>query len=261
MSGSRCSAGCSASSATATSPVSARRCEQMRDGLPYYQCRNEQAMVHTAAAYAKMQQPPADVRLHVVDRTGRDQHGDRRRGRHDQPPAGAAAARRHLRAAARAAPGAPAAGVVTVAGHLGQRLLQAGVALLGPHQPPGAAAHRAARSDARADLARRDRRRHAGAAAGRAGRGLRLSRRRCSRSASGRFRASARDAALLQARRRGDSREPPTADRRRRRCALQRSLRRLAPLCRARPASRSSRRRPARARWPGTTRWRSARWA
>ena len=28
--------------------------DQMRDRLPYYQCRNEQAMVHTAAAYAKM---------------------------------------------------------------------------------------------------------------------------------------------------------------------------------------------------------------
>ena len=28
--------------------------DQMRDRVPYYQCRNEQAMVHTAAAYAKM---------------------------------------------------------------------------------------------------------------------------------------------------------------------------------------------------------------
>ncbi len=28
--------------------------DQMRRGLRYYQCRNEQAMVHTAAAYAKM---------------------------------------------------------------------------------------------------------------------------------------------------------------------------------------------------------------
>ena len=51
---------------------------------------------------------------------------------------------------------------------------------------PGAADHRAARSDARADVAGRNRRGHAGAAAGRAGRGVRLSRRRCSRSASGR---------------------------------------------------------------------------
>jgi 3D-(3,5/4)-trihydroxycyclohexane-1,2-dione acylhydrolase (decyclizing) len=32
----------------------AQALDQMRDRLPYYQCRNEQAMVHTAAAYAKM---------------------------------------------------------------------------------------------------------------------------------------------------------------------------------------------------------------
>jgi 3D-(3,5/4)-trihydroxycyclohexane-1,2-dione acylhydrolase (decyclizing) len=32
----------------------AQALDQMSDGMPYYQCRNEQAMVHTAAAYAKM---------------------------------------------------------------------------------------------------------------------------------------------------------------------------------------------------------------
>jgi 3D-(3,5/4)-trihydroxycyclohexane-1,2-dione acylhydrolase (decyclizing) len=32
----------------------AQALDQMRDGMPYYQCRNEQAMVHTAAAYAKV---------------------------------------------------------------------------------------------------------------------------------------------------------------------------------------------------------------
>jgi len=32
----------------------AQALDQMRDDMPYYQCRNEQAMVHTAAAYAKM---------------------------------------------------------------------------------------------------------------------------------------------------------------------------------------------------------------
>src|SRR5918999_4882773 len=30
--------------------------DQMSDGIRYYQCRNEQAMVHTAAAFAKMSQ-------------------------------------------------------------------------------------------------------------------------------------------------------------------------------------------------------------
>ena len=57
--------------------------------------------------------------------------------RHDQPAAGAAAARRHLRQP-RPGAGAAAARVSAVAGHLGQRLLQAGVALLGPDQPAGA---------------------------------------------------------------------------------------------------------------------------
>ncbi len=32
----------------------AQALDQSRDALRYYQCRNEQAMVHTAAAYAKM---------------------------------------------------------------------------------------------------------------------------------------------------------------------------------------------------------------
>lgn len=32
----------------------AQALDQMRDRMPYYQCRNEQAMVHTAAAYARM---------------------------------------------------------------------------------------------------------------------------------------------------------------------------------------------------------------
>ena len=32
----------------------AQALDQMRDRIPYYQCRNEQAMVHTAAAYTKM---------------------------------------------------------------------------------------------------------------------------------------------------------------------------------------------------------------
>jgi len=31
----------------------AQALDQMRDAMPYYQCRNEQAMVHTAAAYAR----------------------------------------------------------------------------------------------------------------------------------------------------------------------------------------------------------------
>ena len=58
--------------------------QEHRSALRYYLARNEQAMVHTAAAFAKMQQPPADVRLHVVDWPRRDEHDHRRGGRHDQ---------------------------------------------------------------------------------------------------------------------------------------------------------------------------------
>ena len=88
-----------------------------------------------AAAFAKQQQPPADVGLHHVHRPGRHQHGHRRGHGHHQPPARAAAARRHLRAA-QCGPGAPAARIGPQPGHLGQRLLQAGQPLLGSHQPP-----------------------------------------------------------------------------------------------------------------------------
>ena len=43
----------SGSSGTATSPGSARRCTQYGDLLPYHPARNEQAMVHIAAGYAR----------------------------------------------------------------------------------------------------------------------------------------------------------------------------------------------------------------
>ena len=36
------------------------------DALPFYHARNEQAMVHTAVAYARQKQPAADARVHVV---------------------------------------------------------------------------------------------------------------------------------------------------------------------------------------------------
>ena len=57
---------------------------------------------------------------------------------------------------------------------LGQRRVPAGLALLRPDQPPRAAARALLGGDARADRPGRDRRGHARAAAGRAGRGVRL---------------------------------------------------------------------------------------
>ena len=46
-------AAASASSATATSPASGQALKQHADLLPYHQARNEQAMVHVAAGYAR----------------------------------------------------------------------------------------------------------------------------------------------------------------------------------------------------------------
>ena len=48
--------------------------QQAGERLRYYPARNEQAMVHTAAAYAKMANRLRDVRLHQLDRTRRDEH-------------------------------------------------------------------------------------------------------------------------------------------------------------------------------------------
>ena len=133
-------------------------------------------MVHTAAAFAKMQQPPADAGLHQLDRARRHQHGHRRRGRDDQPRCRCCCCPATSSPARTPAPVLQQLESSPVAGRLGQRLLQAGLALLGSHQSPRAAVRRAAGSDARADVAGRHRRGDAGAAAGRAGRGVRLSR-------------------------------------------------------------------------------------
>ena len=74
----------------------------------------------------------ADDGLHHLDRARRHQHGDGRRGRACQPPAGAAAARRHLRQPAARSGAAAGRGFRRRHG-LGERLLPAGVALFRPH--------------------------------------------------------------------------------------------------------------------------------
>ena len=75
-------------------------------------------MVHAADGVREGDAPARDARGHLVDRAGRDEHGHGRGARDDQPPAGAAAARRHVRDAApgpgAAAARAPAAGDVSV---------------------------------------------------------------------------------------------------------------------------------------------------
>ena len=74
------------------------------DEMPFYVARNEQGMVHAAAAFARQNEPAVDARVHGVDRAGRDQHGHRRRAGDDQPAPGAPAARRRVRHARRPAP-------------------------------------------------------------------------------------------------------------------------------------------------------------
>ena len=65
--------------------------------MPYYQPKNEQAMVHAAIGFAKASRATLDLRLFGLDRPRRDQHADRGRDRDRQPGAGAAAPVRHFR--------------------------------------------------------------------------------------------------------------------------------------------------------------------
>ena len=131
--------------------------------------------MHAAAALRPAAQPAVHLGLHLLDRPGRDEHGHRRGAGDDQPAAGAAAARRHLRHPGRR-PGAAGARAPDGRRRLGQRRVPAGVALLRPGQAARAAAAGAAGRDAGADRPGRDRRGDPRAAAGRAGRGVRLAR-------------------------------------------------------------------------------------
>ena len=121
----------SASSATATSPASARRCSSTRDLLPVPPGPQRAGDGPHRGRLRAPAQPARHLRVHQLGRPGRDEHGHRRGARHDQPPAGAAAAGRHVRHA-RAAPGAAAARGAARRDAVGQRLLPAGLALLRP---------------------------------------------------------------------------------------------------------------------------------
>ncbi len=119
------------------------------------------------------EEPAADLGRDLLDRPRSPEHGDRCRAGDDQPAPGAAAALRHLRHPL-PGPGPPAAGGPPLAGRLRQRRVQAGLALLGPDQPPRAAHPVPAVRDAGAHRPGRDRCGHRLPAAGRAGRSLRL---------------------------------------------------------------------------------------
>jgi len=60
--------------------------------LRYYQARNEQAMVHAAAAFARARNRLSAF-AYLLGRPRRDEHGHRGGAGHHQPAAGAAAAR------------------------------------------------------------------------------------------------------------------------------------------------------------------------
>jgi 3D-(3,5/4)-trihydroxycyclohexane-1,2-dione acylhydrolase (decyclizing) len=191
---------------TETWPESARRSQENLD-FPYILMRNEQAGVHMAAGFAK-----ASNRLRTFACTSSIGPGA------TNMITGAAlatinrlpvllAAGRYFCAAQRGA-GAAATRVADDAGHGRERLLQACLALLGPHLPAGTTDHFPSRGDARADFAIGLRRGDAGAAAGRADRSVRLSRRAVSQEGvadpegrAGQNFAGARGAAICAAER------------------------------------------------------------
>ena len=117
------------------------------------------------------QEPAPDLRLHVVDRARRDQHDHRRRGGHDQPPAGPPLPERLLRQPP-ARPGPPAGRAPRRARRLGLRRLPPRLALLRPHLTPRAAPLEPARGLSGPDRPGGHRRRDDLAARGRPVRGL-----------------------------------------------------------------------------------------
>ena len=76
---------------------------QQSPDFPYYLCRNEQAAVHIARPSPSRRTRLSTFACTVLDRPRRHQHDHRRGRRHHQSPAGAAAARRYLRAPQRRA--------------------------------------------------------------------------------------------------------------------------------------------------------------
>ena len=97
--------------------------------LTYYQARNEQAMVHAAVAFARMNDRLSTLRLYGVGRAGRDQHVDRRGTGDHQPPSRAAVAGGHLCHSCRD-PGAAGVGASRRLRRVGKRLFPPRLAFL-----------------------------------------------------------------------------------------------------------------------------------
>ena len=121
------------------------------------------------------QAAPADHGRSLLDRTRRHQHGHRRGPRAREPPAGAAPRRRHLRQPP-ARPGDAAGRALRKPDDHGERRLQAGLPLLGPHHAARADHRLAAAGGGRDARSRRLRPGLPVALPGHPGGGLRLSR-------------------------------------------------------------------------------------
>ena len=91
--------------------------------------------------------------MHVLDRTGRDEHGHRRGARDDQPAAGAPPSRRRVRIAPSRS-GPPAARGAVARRRLGERRVHPHLALFRSHHASGADRAGGAHRDARADQPR-----------------------------------------------------------------------------------------------------------
>ena len=123
-------------------------------GLRYYLCRNEQAMVHTAAAFAK-----TSNRLRTLACTTSIGPGATNMvASHNQPAPGASLAGGHFCAQKRCARSA-ATRVRQLARYFRERLLQTSLQILGPHQPRRSTPRRTARSHAPRRAVRPHRRR------------------------------------------------------------------------------------------------------
>ena len=131
------------SSATATSPGSARRCSGARDSVP--DLARPQRADHGACRHRLCQaaRPPAGDGGDLLHRAGRHQHGDGRGAGACQPPAGALLPG-DVFANRGPDPGAAAGRGFRRRHGLGQRLLPPGQPLFRPHHAARAAADRPA---------------------------------------------------------------------------------------------------------------------
>ena len=196
---------------------------QQNPDFPYYLCRNEQAAVHIATAFAKARNRlNAFACLSSIGPGATNMITGAATATINRLPVlllpGDIFARRNVAPVLQQLESERSQDISR------ERCVQAGLALLGSHQPAGSASLFGGGGDARADLSGADRRRGAGAAPGRADRGLGLPGGdvREARVAHPAASAGARHAAAGGG---SHSRGPKTAGRGRRRCDLQRSRR------------------------------------